>query len=153
MRRLTLACCAIALAACAKSEDMTDTAATAAMPAGPAPISLADLAGVWTVRGTNMAGDSTLVTYEVMATADTMGWTITFPGQQPIPLRVVGVAGDSVMIDAGPYPSALRKGVTVRTSGAFRLRDGRMVGTNVARYDTKGADSVLMLRSEGTRKP
>lgn len=100
-----------------------------------------------------MAGDSTLITYVVNATADTTGWTITFPGRPAIPMRVVGVAGDSVMIEAGPYASALRRGVQVRTTGAFRLQDGKLVGHNVAHYNVRTADSVLMLRSEGTKRP
>lgn len=156
MRQASMLVVAVAsLVACARGEQAADTAGTtsaAAMPA-PAPLNLADIAGVWTVRGMNMAGDSTLVTYEVDAKADTSGWTITFPGRPAIPMRVVGVAGDSVMVEAGPYQSALRRGVNVRTTGAFRLQDGRLIGHTTARYDTRGADSVLMVRSEGTRKP
>lgn len=146
----------IAVAACAGRDETADTAGAttaAATPAAPRQISLADVAGTWTVRGMPMNSDSTLVTYELNATADTTGWTITFPGRQPIPVRVTGVAGDSVMIEAGPYPSTLRRNVSVRTTGAFRLQDGRIMGHTVARYDTRGADSVLMVRSEGTRKP
>ena len=156
MRALSLLCTAVLVIACAKADDAaTDTAAPAAAgaPAAPAPLNLADVAGVWDVKGTNMAGDSTLVTYTVNATADTSGWTITFPGRPAIPMRVVGVAGDSVMIEAGPYASAIRRGVQVRTTGAMRLQDGKLVGHNVARYNVKTADSVLMIRSEGTRRP
>lgn len=159
MRRSLLLCCFAAvsatLAGCAKEEPATDTTAAAApaVPPPPAPINLADVAGTWDVKGMNMAGDSTLVTYELKTTADTTGWTITFPGRAPVPVRVVGVSGDSVMIEAGPYRSALRRNTNVTTTGAFRLQDGRMVGHTVARYDTKTADSVLMIRSEGTRKP
>jgi len=46
----------------------------------------------------------------------------------------------------------LRKGVKVTTHSVFRLQDGKLVGTTVARYTTKGADSVRNLRSEGTRE-
>jgi hypothetical protein len=156
MRPNLLHLAAITLAACATGDRTADTAgatAAAATPATPAPLNLADVAGVWTVRGTNMAGDTTLVTYELNATADTSGWTITFPGRPPVPVRVVAVAGDSVITEAGPYQSSLRRGVNVRTTGAFRIQDGRLIGHTVARYDTRDADSVLMVRSEGTRKP
>jgi hypothetical protein len=157
MRSATLLCVAtLTLAACATGDQTADTAgatAATATPAAPAPLNLADVAGVWTVRGMNMAGDSTLVTYELKTTADTTGWTITFPGRPPVPVRVVAVAGDSVITEAGPYQSTLRRGVNVQTTGAFRLQDGKLVGHTVARYDTRGADSVLMVRSEGTRKP
>lgn len=157
MRQASMLFVAVAsLVACARGEQAADTAGTtsaAATPAAPAALNLADVAGVWTVRGMNMAGDSTLVTYEVDAKADTSGWTMTFPGRPAIPVRVVGVAGDSVMIEVGPYQSALRRGVNVRTTGAFRLQDGMLIGHSTSRYDTRGADSVLMVRSEGTRKP
>ena len=157
MRQASVLLAAVAsLVACAGGDQAADTAGTtsaAATPAAPTPLRLADVAGVWTVRGMNMTGDSTLITYEVDAKADTSGWTITFPGRPSIPMRVVGVAGDSVMVEAGPYQSALRPGVNVRTTGSFRLQDGRLIGHTTARYDTRGADSVLMVRSEGTRKP
>lgn len=154
MRRFVSLLCAVAVVGCARTEDAADTSAAAtATPAQPAPISLSDVAGTWAVRGMNQAGDSTLVTYELKATADTTGWTITFPNRPPVPVRVVSVAGDSIVIDAGPYESALRRGVRVTTHGSFRLQDGKIVGTTRARYDTKGADSVLIVRSEGTRKP
>ena len=56
------------------------------------------------------------------------------------------------MGDAGPYESVLRKGVKVTTHSVFRLQDGKLVGTTVAHYAIKGADSVRNLRSEGTRE-
>ena len=158
-RSAPLMCCALvalAVTACAKGEQAADTttpAATPATPPAPPPLNLADVAGTWTVTGKNAANDSTLVTYEMKATADTTGWTITFPNRRPIPMRVVGVSGDSVMVEAGPYPSAVRRGVNVSTKGVFRLQEGRIVGLTTARYDTRTADSVVMVRSEGTRKP
>ena len=101
-----------------------------------------------------MAGDSTLITYTVNATADTSGWTLTFPGRQPIPLRVVAVAGDSAVVEGGPFESALRRGVRVRTSSVMRMQDGKLIGHNTSRYlNVKTADSVMMMRSEGTRRP
>lgn len=146
----------LTLTACARGGETADTAGAttaAATPPASTTINLADVAGVWAVRGMNMAGDSVLVTYDLNATADTNGWTITFPGRPPVPVRVVSVAGDSIVTEAGPYESAIRRGVNVRTRGAFRLQDGKLMGHTVARYDTRGADSVRMVRSEGTRKP
>ena len=101
----------------------------------------------------NETGDSTLVTYVFTATGDTTGWTITFPGRKAIPVHVVAVSGDSITIQAGPYPSMLRKGVQVRTSGPVRLQDGKLVGTMKAQYSVKTADSVRMVRTEGTKAP
>ena len=158
MKRWAGAVCALAvLAACAKSDTAGDTtgataAAATPAPAGPAPIKASDLAGTWSVTGKNAANDSTLVSYETTWTNDT-SFTMTFANGQKVNGRVVGVSGDSIMIEAGPYPSVLRKGVQVRTAGVIRLQDGRMVGTTVARYNTKRADSVVSLRLEGTKKP
>ena len=36
-------------------------------------------------------------------------------------MRVVAVAGDSIMTEAGPYPSALRKGDKVTTRSVMRF--------------------------------
>jgi hypothetical protein len=95
-----------------------------------------------------------LVTYVFTATANSDGWSIKFPDRaRPVPVKVVAVAGDSVVIDAGPYPSVLRKGVQVRTHGAMRLQDGKLVGTTIAHYSVKTADSVRTVRMEGTRVP
>jgi hypothetical protein len=156
---LTFACCcAAALIGCRKSENRAaaDTAAAtetaAAAPAAPAGISLADVAGKWNMRTTNEAGDSTLVTYVLNATADPAGWTINFKNRPPVPVRVT-VSGDSIITDAGPYESVLRKGVQVTTHGVSRLQGGKLVGITVAHYATSGPDSVRRVRTEGTRAP
>jgi len=155
MRLSSLVCCAAVVIGCAKADTPpADTTPAVVTPPPPPPIALADVAGKWDVKGMNEAGDSTLVTYVLTATADTTGWTITFPNRRtPVPVRVVAVAGDSINIQAGPYASVLRRGVQVQTSGALRLRDGKLVGMTTARYSVKTADSVRMVRSEGTRKP
>jgi len=154
MRRFTLLCCTAAFVACARTDQPADTtAAVATPPPEPAPIMLSDVAGRWDVKGMAEGSDTTLVTYVFNATADTTGWTITFPNRRPIPVRVVSVAGDSITIAAGPYESVLRKGVQVRTTGPMRLRDGKLVGTVTARYATKRPDSVTIVRVEGTRAP
>jgi hypothetical protein len=153
MRHRFLLCGALAVAAaCAGSDSSTDTS-SATQQATPQPIRLADVAGVWTVRGRPMDRDTVIVTYELTATADTTGWTITFPGRPPVPVRIVSVAGDSITTSAGPYESVLRPGVQVSTVGAFRLQNGRLVGNTVARYSGRTADSVITVRSEGERKP
>lgn len=154
MRLFTLLCCAAVVVGCAKAETpAADTTPTVVTPPPPAPIALSDVTGTWDVKGMNAAGDSTLVTYVLAATPDSTKWTITFPKGRPIPMHVMGVAGDSISIHAGPYPSVLRKGVQVQTSGAMRLRDGKLTGMTTARYSVKTADSVLVLRMEGTRRP
>jgi hypothetical protein len=149
-----LCCCAAALIGCAKTENKAPASSTPATPPPPPPIALADVAGKWTVKAMNEARDSTLVTYQLTATADTSGWTIVFPNRkQPVPVHVAAVAGDSVVINAGPYESVLRRGVQVSTHGVFRLQNGMMVGTTVAHYRTTHADSVRNIVTEGTRMP
>jgi hypothetical protein len=154
MRCFTLCCAVTVLAGCARSEQQAakDTTA-AAMSAGvpSSTISLADVAGTWAMRGVTEDGKSTVVNYELVATPDNSGWTINFPKRDPIPMHVVAVAGDSIVLEAGPYESVLRKGVQVTTHSVARLQDGHLVGTVVARYTTTGPDSVVQLRFEGTR--
>jgi hypothetical protein len=160
MRRFAFFCCAAILAGCNKSEDRAadertamDTATAAPeTPAAPATISLADVAGKWKVRSTDEAGGNVVET-ELVATADTSGWTMTFPNRKPVPVRVVAVAGDSIVTEAGPFESFIRKGVQVTTRTVNRLQDGKLVGTIEARYATKAGDSVALRPSEGTRAP
>ena len=156
MRRLMICCCAIALVGCSKPKEepaMESTAAAPETPAAPAWIALADIAGKWTVRTMAESGDSTVVTYELVASGDTSGWSLNFPKRKPVPMRVVAVAGDSVVTEAGPFESALRKWIKVTTNSVLRLQDGKLVGTTIAHYATSGADSVRNLRMEGTRAP
>jgi hypothetical protein len=160
MRHLVACCCAaVVLVGCAKSEQQqakdttadTAPASTAApTPPAPPPISLADVAGKWSMTTMTEKGDSTLVKYELVATGDTTGWKFNFPKRKPVPAHVA-VGGDSIIIDAGPFESVLRKGVQVTTHGVARLQGGKLVGTTVARYATRGADSVRNLTFEGTR--
>jgi hypothetical protein len=148
MRRLTLICCAALLVGCTPADEQ---AATDTYAAAPAALSLADVAGTWNMAAKTATGDSTLVQYQMVATNNMDGWTVTFPNRQPMPARVVAVAGDSVVVDLGPYESALRAGVMVSTRSVSRLVDGKMVGTFVARYQTTAADSVLRGTHEGMR--
>jgi hypothetical protein len=160
MRRFVCACCtAVLVLSCAKSDDatVTDTAAGTAAATAPTPaaLNLADLAGKWNMRSVPESGaDTTPTTYVLTATGDTSGWTIAFPNRRaPVPVHVMSVAGDSVVFHAGPFESVRRRGVQVTTESVARLRDGRIVGTTVAHYRTTGADSVLRLRTEGTKAP
>lgn len=147
----------LALAGCStkeKAPEATPAAepAVAPAPAPPPAFSLADAAGKWTYVAKTPTGDTVLVTAELNATADAAGWTIAFPGRKPIPMTVT-VSGDSAITKAGPYPSVLRKGVTVTTEGVVRMSGGKMVGTSTAHYSVKTADSVRALVIEATRKP
>jgi hypothetical protein len=158
MRRVaTLCCSAFAVLGCSRSEEAPATADTAvgavAATAAPAPISLTDVAGRWTVRAVPETGDTTAVVSQLNAGADTTGWTMTLPNRRPVATRVVLVSGDSIVTENGPYESVLRKGVQVRTRSVMRLRDGKLIGNTVATYSGVGADSILRLRTEAARTP
>ena len=119
----------------------------------PTPVNLADVAGKWNVRAVPTSGPDTTPTNSVItATATTSGWTITFPGRAPIPMKV-SVDADSIMTEAGPYPSVRRKGVQVSTNGVMRLQGGSLVGNTTAHFKVKTPDSVLVLSTTGTRAP
>jgi hypothetical protein len=149
---LAVCFCVAVLTGCAKKDDAavdtmaSDTAATLA----PASINLADVAGRWNVRAVPATGDTTPTNSVITATANTSGWTITFPGRAPVPMRIT-VDGDSIMSEAGPYPSVRRKGVQVITNSVMRLQGGNLVGRTTAHFQTKAADSVLVLNTTGTR--
>jgi hypothetical protein len=156
---IALCLCAAVLTSCAKKEeaavDTTSMAAssttTTTPPAAPAPVNLADVAGKWNVRAVPASGTDTTPTNSVLtATATTSGWTITFPGRKAIPVKVT-VDADSIMTEAGPYPSVRRKGVQVKTNGVMRLQGGSLVGSTTAHFQVKTADSVLVLNTTGTR--
>lgn len=147
--------CAVLLIACAREENgedtatMEDTTAVAPMPEG---ISLADVAGTWTINATTETGE-TVPQFEMVASADPTGWEMHFPDREPVLVRIVEVAGDSIVTETGPYESILRPGVQVTTHAVYRLEGDRLIGTTVAHYQTSEADSVITVRSEGTRAP
>ncbi len=154
MRRLGLCCCVALLVGCDKpKEQPADTTAMSAPAPAPAAasISLADVAGKWTIRTMPEDADTTLITFELVAGADSSGWVFNFPKRKPVPVHV-RASGDSIITEAGPYESVLRKGVQVTTNSVMRLQDGKLVGTTVAHYPKGGADSVRRLRMEGTKK-
>jgi hypothetical protein len=134
-----------ALAACAAppAEGRADSAAGEVTVAAKAPLLTADVAGRWRFKAMSYRGDS-LTSYELTATADTTGWSITFPNRPALPLQVVAVRGDSIVTETGPYPSVLRQTVGVRSLRTIhRLEGNEIVGSFTARYETTAPDSVL----------
>lgn len=137
------------LLACGGGEEAEDADSSAAAATPSAAIDLASLAGTWTQR-TMLEGQDSVIVAEIVATPTTEGWTMTMPGQEPVPIRV-RVDGDSLMTETGPFPSVLRAGATVTTSAVYRQRDGKLVGTLVARY-SGGGDSTATARVEAIRQ-
>jgi hypothetical protein len=159
-------CAAAIVVGCAKTDKpaATDSAAGAvapaavpgpavsATPAAPAPIVLSDIAGKWNFVATPQSGDTTRTKFVMLVASTPEGWTQTYENGQVVKPKIV-VAGDSIVSDAGPYPSVRRKGVKVITHSVIRKEGDKLVGTTTAHYQVKGADSVLTLRTEGTRAP
>lgn len=157
MRYPALLCCAALAAACAKADTSADSVAVVdtAMPAAAteqAVMSLDRVAGKWNVRITSAeTGDSTLTSYVLDAKADTAGWTFQFPTGDPIAMRVVSMAGDSLVTEAGPFDSRLQDNVKVSSTVTWRLRDGKLVGSVLSRYDTQPPTTRNLL-AEGTKQ-
>jgi hypothetical protein len=163
--RITIACCtAVVIVGCGKKDQSaTDSSAAAAAaaaapapapaPAPPPAATLADFAGKWQVSAVPESGkDTTPTKYVLTATADTAGWMIAFPSGVKVPLHVT-LSGDSVIEKTGTFSSQRRKGMKVMTDGALRIQNGKLVGMTTAHYMKAGADSVLRLRTEGTKMP
>ena len=118
-------------------------------PAKQAPAKEASAAGTW--NGKTMVGpkDSVVATYTITIAADGKSATTQFPNREPIPTRIIAMGGDSVVTEAGPYPSVLRAGETVnllRTVGHYK--GDNMTGTFEAQY-AKG--DVLKGKTAATR--
>jgi hypothetical protein len=111
----------------------------------PAAISLADVAGTWNMIAVTESADTTRSV--LVATDGISGWTRTFPNRDPIEVRVIAVAGDSIVVEAGPYESVLRPGQQVTAVTVYRLQDGALTGHSTA----TGADFVIRSQTTGTR--
>src|ERR1700722_13942405 len=72
-------------------------------------IKLSDVAGKWAVNG--RPGNDTVVVHSVVAaTANPKTWTLTYPNREPLPMRIAACGGETIVAEAGPSPSMLRKG-------------------------------------------
>lgn len=150
-RSLVVAVAVLSVAACSKQETpAADSPAMAAAPATPAPLTSADLAGTWDGQSMPMDRDTVLLTFTMTNTPTGEGSTMTFPGGQPIPVRMVSIAGDSAISEAGPFKSQMRSGQNVSVRSVFRLRDGKITGVTRSTY--ANGDSA-MFRVTATKRP
>lgn len=100
-------------------------------------IKLSDVAGVWTTQSMIGPADSVIATSIVTATADSAGWTMKLEGRDPIPMRIVAMGGDSIVTEAGPYPSILRPGLKVTVlRNVSHYKGDAMWGTFEALYSS-----------------
>ena len=148
MRR-TILCTAAVLACIAASGEAQQATPQKAMAASPA-FKLADIAGTWDSK-TLGPKDSVLATTVLTNTADGKGWTMAFPTGDPIALRVVSSAGDSVITEAGPFASRVRQGQTVTLLHTVsHYKGNEMWGTSRAQYAT---GDTLTFKVTATRRP
>ena len=111
------------------------TTASAQQPA--AAIKPSDVAGVWDAKSMVGPNDSVIATSVLTATADTSGWTMKLEGRDLIVMRVVAMGGDSIVTEAGPYPSILRAGLTVTVlRNVSHYKGDTMWGTFEALYSS-----------------
>jgi hypothetical protein len=155
--RLVLCCTALIVAGCAKKEAANDTTAAMAPAPAPAPapvLAAGDVAGKWHFSATPTTGKDTAATlFDLTATADTAAWTMTFTKSGlKVPAKH-SISGDTLTLTAGPFASQRRKGAKVSTVSVLKLDGGKLVGETTAHYANVGADSVTVLRSEGTKAP
>jgi hypothetical protein len=161
MRCLVLIVSASIVAACSPNDSPRAPSTPSSPPVAPnaptsavskAPIDLASIAGTWKFKVMGATNDSVLTTYTLVVTADTTGWVMTLPNRKPMTLHVA-ILGDSVMLRSPQYQSVLRKGLKVNTTSVMRISGDKLVGNSVAHYAITTPDSVLELRSVGTKVP
>jgi hypothetical protein len=144
MRRTIL--CTAGVLACITA---AAAAQRAAPHAGPG-IKLADVAGTWDSK-TMGPKDSVIATTVLATTADGKGWTMTFPTGEPVAVRVISSAGDSVITEAGPFASRVRQGQTVTLlHSVSHYKGNEMWGTSVAQYSS---GDTLTFKVTAKRRP
>ena len=143
---------AIGLVSGCEGEASDEAAESPADTVASAPsISLAEIAGTWSMRYVPESGDTTAVTNsQIQVTSE--GWTLQLADRAPVE-GIVTVSGDSILVIEGPYESVRRAGVMVTTHSVYRLEGDRLVGTVAARYPASEPDTLLILRSAGARAP
>jgi hypothetical protein len=100
-----------------------------------APASAQSAAGAW--LNTFMIGprDSVIGTADINVSGDQKTWLLIFSDRAPILMRVVAAARDSVVTEAGPYPSTKRPGQSVTLlHTVWHLNGDHMTGTFEAHY-------------------
>jgi hypothetical protein len=123
-------------------------AATAVAQKPAKGIRFSDVAGTWSEQ-TTIGPKDTVITGEMMATADGKGWMTKLAGRDPIPTRIVAIGGDSIVTESGPFESVLRPGQMVRTRTTAHYKGDTMTGILEAHYAN---GDVLKGKVTATRK-
>lgn len=143
---------ALAVVACAKPDDKA-AMDSAAMPAGPAPLTAADLAGTWSGVILAEASDSVLSRFTVLSPTGMDSKTITEGTTDTVAVTHM-IDADSIVATSVPYKDQMLPGkpqVTFRAVG--RMMGSKLVGTSTIMLASK-PDSVLgRSRFEMTKSP
>ncbi len=101
-------------------------------------LKLSGIAGVWHLQTMIGPSDSVVATLELTETVSDKGWSMVLADHPRVPVRVLSVGGDSVVWEAGPYPSTRRVGqsVVLRTVGHYK--GAEMWGSFEATYSVNG---------------
>ena len=136
--------------ACTKKDEAAPVDSTPAVAAAPP---VASHVGKWAVTVMPQDKDTVVASYVLDITDSQDGWKLTFPNTEPLDVRVIAMNGDSIVTDVGPFPSQVRKGETVKVvHSTWRVSGDKLSGLATVHYDRKAADSVSILRQEGTRQ-
>ena len=92
-----------------------------------------------------------MTTYILNAT-DTSEYHFAFADGKPTRMTITKVVGDTVYTETDWFDSSLRAGIKAKSSSAFWLQDGKLVGKNTVRYQTTGPDTLRVFDVEGTRR-
>lgn len=151
-RSLAVAVAVFSVAACSKQETpAADSPAMAAAPVTPAPLTNADLAGTWEAVGMPMDRDTVVVRFTWDATDTGEGTSITFASGEKVVATARQLSGDSVVTEAGPFKSQVRKGVNVTsTRMVLRKQGDQLVGMSTSKYSNGDTASF---RITATKKP
>jgi hypothetical protein len=91
--------------------------------------------GTWNAQTLVGPRDSVVATYVFTVAKDGKSATLKFPNHDLIPARILAMAGDSIVVEAGPYPSVLKPGLTVnKLSTVAHVKGDNMTGNFVANY-------------------
>jgi hypothetical protein len=86
------------------------------------------LEGDWVGTAMRPGSDTLITNLTISFSADQKIW-VTFPNGDPIPGRVVAMAGDSIVTEIGPYSSITRPGRTVTTRLVSHVGNHKLWGT------------------------
>lgn len=146
MRKVLLL--AVAVVACSKTEKpAADTAAAAPppapVPAAPAALTAADLAGNWTGESKMAGTDSVVSHWTAVHSTDSTG-KLAIQGSKDSIAYTVKLDADSMMATSVAYkdPGLPKKTPPVIFKTVGRLKDGKMVGTSTLVLASK-PDSVI----------